>query len=266
VTTHLRGGTVVEDPRLGRVRPRNWEHVDKFPLLAANIEAMADPQPVAAGINWYRAFYAGQLIERRTRGGHKEYWVRDDVDLGPLEGGHAITLEPFHGPNRDTSTQSWYQWYNQIEEGICVGEMCARVMSLLNNRKYQPRPIYDIAQSIDEWEGEQYDGTSVNAGLRVLRDYGSVKAKRGEQHFVHRGEVTHPFSQDDGIIENRWALDDTDVCRTLGNADTEFVVWLNSWGAKSYPWRVKVPRNVLIRLMREDAEMGIVTDRPNVKR
>lgn len=256
----VRGNEAVADPRLGRVEPKDFTHLEKYPMTMAAFGALAEPQPVGIGVNWYRAFYADQLIQRKN-GRHTEWWVKEG-DLGPLMGGHALALEPFSGPYRDTASGSWWYWHNQISEGICVSEMCARLAALYNRKRFQPRPLYDIAQTLDEWAGEDYSGTSVNAGLAVMRGYGMIPAKQGEQHHVTKGQVTRPFNLEYGIVENRWAMSDDEVFATLGDSNAEAAVWLNSWGQRDYPHRVHVPRSVISRLRAENGEFGIVTDRP----
>jgi hypothetical protein len=46
------------------------------------------------------------------------------------------------------------------------------MMSLLNRKRYDAGWLYHEAQRIDEWPGEDYDGTSVRAGMDVLRTEG----------------------------------------------------------------------------------------------
>ena len=251
-------GRSAEDERLGRYIPDDWKHVEKYPLRSSDIRQLANPTPVGIGVNWYDAFYASRLIERKGRFGKTEWWVREG-DLGRIRGGHALVLEPFSGPHRDIV--SWWEWHDQVSEGICVSEMAVRLMSLMNRIRYQPRPIYDHAQTIDYWPGENYDGTSADAGLATLRTLGAIPAKRGERHVIEKGVITRPFQEAHGISENRWVVDDDDLFRTLGAENSEYAVWLNSWGRPHYPHRVKVPRSVISRLRSEDGEFGIITDR-----
>lgn len=75
-----------------------------------------------------------------------------------------------------------YAWLHWLEDGpvthaprapqreAVVGEQGAAVL--------HPRSVYDAAQAIDEWPGTDYDGTSVRAGAKVLREHGFIKEFR----------------------------------------------------------------------------------------
>lgn len=251
----LKGGNTAKDPKLGRVPPEDWRHVEKYPVAALSAQERPRGVPVGIGVNWYRNCYADRLVQKSV-GGRTQWWMRED-DLGALYGGHAVVLEAFDGPK---DIPGWYAWHDQVSEGICVSEMAVRMMAHLNRKRYQPRPVYDHAQTIDYWPGENYSGTSVDAGLATLRDLGAVPAKRGERHYIGRGEVTRPFQRSEGIAANRWARDDAEVFAALGSPDGEYAVLLNSWGRDGYPHRVRVPRSVIARWLAEDGEFGIVTD------
>lgn len=240
---------------LGRREPTDFEHVTKYPLSALPAEQTPTAVPVVIGVNWYTAF---DTPERDNQG---RYWIARNGNLGSIRGGHAVCLEPQRSKLWDRI--AWWAWYNQVSEGICVSEAVARCQTLLNRRRYQPRPLYDIAQTIDEWPGEAYSGTSVRAGLDVARERGLIRARRGERHHVGRGEVPAAdtrWSTADGIAANRWATSIDEVLSVLGTPDADSVVLLNSWGT-AYPHRVRMPATVLDRLLNESGEIAIVTDR-----
>jgi hypothetical protein len=260
-TTRLRGGRTTDDPRLGRVEPRDFRHVERYPLRALPTAERPTLVPVGIGVNWYEAFYPEKLIQRKNARGQLEWWVREG-DLGRMVGGHALVLEPFASASATLRDNvEWWRWHNQVSEGICVSEMAVRLMALLNRKRYQPRPIYDWAQLHDYWAGEDYSGTSVDAGLACLRLNGAIPRKPREPHYIRKGEVTRDFVASEGISANRWATSIDEVFAVLGNPNAQSAAWLNSWGEDGYPWRVRVPRSVLARLHDENGEIGIVTDR-----
>ena len=245
----LRGGHTTEDPRLGRLPPTDWEHVSKYPLRALPVGEQPVTVPVVIGVNWYSAF------DSPTRDGTR-WWIGRDGNLGHVRGGHAVCLEP--AGRRDLA--SWYAWHDQVSEGICVSEAWVRCMAILNRKRYQPRPLYDQAQVLDEWPGEAYEGTSVRAGADVARELGMIPARRGEAHHVNRGAVARSFVAAEGIQANRWATSVDEVLAALGTPERDYVVLLNSWGL-DYPHRTRVPADVLARLLAEDGELAIPTDR-----
>jgi hypothetical protein len=63
----------------------------------------------------------------------------------------------------------------------------------------------------------------------------------------------------EGISANRWATNAGQVLEALGTPTRDYVEILNSWGL-DFPHRVRMPAEVLQRLLDEDGEAGIVTD------
>ena len=226
--------------KLGRRAPTDWVHVDKYPL---RVSLVTKPTPVVLGINWYDAFDSPTL---RSDG---RYWIRD-TNLGSLRGGHAICVKP----GVLTDPLGWWEFYDQGNEGACVGFSESRAMSLLNRTRYAARWLYLEAQKNDEWAGEDYDGTSVRAGFEILR-------LRGHRRLING--VTGPELLGDGVAAYRWARSVADVHGAIQMplADSlDAVPLLNSWG-KSYPHIVWLPDSVLERLLGEDGEAAVVVDR-----
>lgn len=57
----------------------------------------------------------------------------------------------------------------------CVGYACAHWLSGYPLSQYvDPVGIYRLAQQLDEWPGDDYEGTSVRAGMKVLELLGFV--------------------------------------------------------------------------------------------
>lgn len=72
-----------------------------------------------------------------------------------------------------------YTWHcdinlDQGQDGACVGfsfthELAARPKIVLRDDAFA-RNLYHRAQQLDEWEGEDYDGTSVLAGVKAVKE------------------------------------------------------------------------------------------------
>lgn len=87
---------------------------------------------------------------------------------------------------------------DQGQEGACVGfgwagELLARPSAVLGINDAVARRIYRHAQTLDEWFGEDYEGTSVLAGAKTVKQRGFME-------------------------EYRWAFSVNDVLLTLGYA------------------------------------------------
>ena len=68
------------------------------------------------------------------------------------------------------------QWSgDQGQTPACVGFAWAHwLVSSPISQFLNPYGIYELAKHLDEWEGTDYDGTSVRAGVKVLRRLGHV--------------------------------------------------------------------------------------------
>lgn len=225
---------------LGRRPPTDWRHVERYPLTAD-----AFPLKVCAGaigVNWYREFDSPQ----RDSAGH--YWIARDGRLTRVRGGHCVAVKG----RGQSDPVGWWEFYDQGSEGACVGFGSSRMMSLQNRKRYDGFWLYREAQKVDEWPGEAYDGTSVRAAMDVLRERG---------HRVMRDGRSSPESAAEGISANRWARSIDDFLAAVGYPDKDYVDILNSWGRSGYPHLVRMPATVLERLLFEDGELAIITDR-----
>jgi hypothetical protein len=157
-------------------------------------------------------------------------------------------------PDAVTDTAGWWGFYDQGDEGACVGFSSSRMMSLLNRKRYDAAWLYHRAQdAYDEWPGSDYEGTSVRAAMDVLRIEG---------HRRKFGPFTLPASLDAGIKENRWATNVVEVLACLhDDVNSDSVILCNSWGKLGYPHYVHLPLSGLDRLLREDGEATVVVDR-----
>lgn len=74
-------------------------------------------------------------------------------------------------------------WLDQGQEGACVGfswshELAARPKVIRDITDDTARSVYRRAQQIDEWPGENYEGTSVLAGAKAVLESGHIKEYR----------------------------------------------------------------------------------------
>lgn len=195
------------------------------------------------GIGWYADFDTPQWDGRR-------FWIGRAANWGALLGGHAICAQP--GGVRDAT--GWYEFYDQGQEGACVGFSCSRMMSLLNRKRYDARWLYVEGKRNDAYPGEDYEGTEMRAGPHVLMTQGHRRVVRGK---------SYPVDPAEGIAAFRWATTADEVLRVLANTTGNrlgAVPLLNSWGP-FYPRRVWLPAEALTRLLSEDGEAMLVTDR-----
>ena len=74
----------------------------------------------------------------------------------------------------------WRVWWkgDQGDTSQCVGYAWHGLLRSLPLLQRDPVPwtIYTKAQRVDEWEGEDYDGTSVRAGAKVLKAAGRISS------------------------------------------------------------------------------------------
>jgi hypothetical protein len=208
------------------------------------------PTPVVFGVNWYQGFDPRNLVSRRDG-----IWIPPRRSWGSIRGGHAIVGKSPHLKD----SKAWYEFYDQGSEGACVGYSLCRKMTHLNRKRYSGLSLYHEAQKIDEWAGENYDGTSVRAGCDYLRHYGLFRVRSGRETGPHLS---------DGILVNRWATSIAEIAACLSPQDSGrrvldqgYVTWANSWGW-DYPYEVKIALEDLeVLIFHQDGECTMVTDR-----
>jgi hypothetical protein len=135
-------------------------------------------------------------------------WVH--VDRYPLRAVQPETVQTvetvLYRPGK-----SWRQFYDQGQEGACVGFGSSECMSILNHARYDARWLWDRAKEVDEWPdtnpGDD-NGTSVRAAMDVLRDKGHVRVVGG------RDKAPNPA---DGIAANRWATTVDEIRTCIAN-------------------------------------------------
>jgi hypothetical protein len=236
---------------LGRRTPADWEHLEKWPLAALPAEEQPRGVPVVLGVNWYTAFDAPVKIGSR-------WWVGRG-SLGSIRGGHCICVPS----PAQLDLYTWWDFYDQGHEGACVGFGSSRAMSLLNRRRYDARWLWDRAKAQDDWPdtnpGDD-EGTSVRAAMDVLRGWGHVRWQHQYEGRTWQQRADEPPRLADGIAANRWAATTDEVIAALGAYRYDACPFLNSWG-RGYPHKTWMPWETLQRLLTEDGEAALVTDR-----
>jgi hypothetical protein len=227
---------------LGRREPQDWRHVERFALAALPAYERPLGVPGVLGINWYSNFDSPELDGN-------VWWIGRSSSLGSIRGGHAICAKA-RGLD---DLMGWYDFYNQGAEGACVGYSEARMQSLNNRRRYGARDLYLAAQVIDGFpDTPPEEGTSVRAGLEILRTQGAKRVYRGTMYVSDVRE---------GISTYRWATSWDEVRSSLALLDSyDGVPLLNSWG-RSYPHIVRITDEAGARVLNEGGEFAIVTDR-----
>jgi len=233
---------------LGMLPPTDDRHLVRYELTDETLPAL--PVPGIAASNWYSAFDAPY-----TDGQGNRWLVKPgQTNWGRIRGGHCYCIaEPTMN-----DLPSWHQFYNQGNEGACVGFGTCRALSIMNRRRYDGFRLYHEAQKIDEWPGENYSGTSTRAGLDIAR-------KRGAWPVLF-GKTLGPYAKD-GISANRWSTSIEMCAAALSPADNGAAIlnrgWFdlkNSWGTK-YPFVTRVSLEVAHRLwFREDGEYAVIVD------
>ena len=104
----------------------------------------------------------------------------DERDGNYLIENHLLTSKPTNkltsrywdnngwwGDQKNTPHCVGFSWAHWLEDGPVGQSGVAPII--------QPKVIYENAQKLDEWSGENYDGTSVRGGVKYLQKMGKVK-------------------------------------------------------------------------------------------
>lgn len=242
---------------LGRKTPPDWGHVEKYPLKAL-AEASPQCQPVPLGCNWYTSF--DTPIEKPD--GFHLPDVSKGEQLGTVRGGHCVCLAPMGSLSRVEVKQYW-SFYNQGQEGACEGFAHSKALSISRlmagdgSATFDGFWLYDMARKAEGTypEGE---GTTNRSVCGVLRELGTRTQLTATA--THDQSHDGPVSTSLGISTYRWATTAAEVCNVLGRPEAPSVPLLNSWGT-NYPIVVWLPVPTLARLLAEEGEASVFTDR-----
>jgi hypothetical protein len=213
----------------------------------------------------------------------------------------AVAPTTVDSVERDLPLPRYRVRYDQQREGACVGFSSSWLMSILNRRCYDAHWLWNRAKELDEWPDTNpgdNNGTSVRAAMDVLRTEGHRRLFRGVSAPVALAEGIQENRWASKIDEIRTSIAagtpavlgcnwysnfDTPVATAgdgnwigqgplgtirgghaicvFGASDRRQAVRLvNSWGER-YPL-VWLPYTTLQRLIDEDGEAALPTDRP----
>ena len=114
-----------------------------------------------------------QLSGRQAKPDQRDY-------LYLIKNQFKARLEPTSRRSRFWQPDGW--WGNQLATPHCVGYAWAHwledgpVFQSGPAPCIQPSLIYAQAQRLDEWAGEDYDGTSVRGGAKYLKELGRIRS------------------------------------------------------------------------------------------
>ena len=149
-------------------------------------------------------------------------------------------------------SKTWYNrgWHgDQGRESSCVGYGWSHWLHSSPIRQFlNPVGIYRLSQFLDSWDGENYKGTSVRAGAKVLSLLGAITeyqwtwdAKVIAHHILSKGPVVIGVKWYEGMNKpNRAGLMSVDgnmmgghcVCLIGYNSTKEMFKVKNSYGAR----------------------------------
>jgi hypothetical protein len=102
----------------------------------------------------------------------------------PRSNAHIFTNVPMCSTLRErlTTMRTKTVWLDQGQEGACTGFGAEHARALSPypqaTTNLGARTVYLLAQQMDEWDGEDYEGSSVNGAMKASRHIGLIKAWR----------------------------------------------------------------------------------------
>lgn len=232
---------------LGHVKPPDFEHVLKYPIGAAQ---PSSPEPMCLAGNWYTDFDA----PKRAKNGSWHLPSAKEI-RGSVRGGHNTSLAQMGALK--TLPLAWWYFYNQGPEGACEGVGHAQRESLRRGGTYDGFWLYNQARKL-EGTFPDGEGTTSRTICQVLKAQG-LRVQTGKE-LSHDESIDGPVDPKLGISAYRWATTAEEVCNVLGRPNAYAVPLINQWGPP-YPQVVWLPVDMLDRILHEEGEADVITDR-----
>ena len=195
---------------------------------------------------------------------------------------------PVSGAKAHTRTWRTEVVLDQGEEGACVGFSCAHMLATTPRRRQGMTPqlaksLYKEAQLIDEWAGEDYEGTSVLAGIKAVNNRGWLNHyywATSIDEVANAVSIRGPMVMGTVWKSGMWEPDDTGKLHVEGKTvgghawamvgvipRLELFIMQNSWGREwGQNGRGLISYEDFQKLIDEDAEMCLpMKVIPNVK-
>ena len=250
---------------LGRRAPTDWRHYEKFPLTAATTPTT--PTPVAIGVNWYEDF------DTPVQKGSRSWIGLDSKQLGKVRGGHCVCLEPGDQLNGNRRGRPPAAGQPELVGLLRPGPRgrVRRLRVLAHDEPAQSqalrRPLVvglgQVDRRVARDEPRRRPG---HERARGLRDPARARPRAWKQTFKGRSYKQRDKEEPVGRRGHRRLPLGQDrrrgpqVLKSPANDAAGAVRILNSWG-RGYPHRVWMPDETLQRLIDEDGEVALVTDR-----
>lgn len=209
----------------------------------------------------------------------------------------AYGIRPLMAKNIEIKKQMWQEGtvLDQGREGACVGfgwtaELLAEPFAPpsqppANFGNSMAQKFYKMAQQIDEWPGENYEGTSVLAGAKIMQQQGFMEGYRWcfgiedlRDAVITQGPVVIGIPWYSGMYYTRKSgfvdasgskvgghcitITGYDPAMNIEGAEREIFRWRNSWG-ESYGINGSgyIQYDLLESLLKERAEACIPVGR-----
>ena len=235
---------------LGRNKPPDQRHIEKYPLSALPPEIRPTHVPVCPGTNWYTD------MDEPVQGADG-IWRITTLN-GSIRGGHCYCLEPAPDPtqpNKEQDTDANWTIFNQAETPACEGFGHARQVSLVHGKTFDAFWLYDDARRA-EGAYPNGEGSLNRSALSAMQKWGAHTSADPSKPVAWHPNAPGVYPL---VTAYRWATTAQEVLTALGVTGEEVTI-LNSWGT-AYPHRVKLPASLLERLLHEEGEADVITER-----